>query len=93
MPSRSDGIPAQDLDEATLKQELKHLYETREETFFNGTPQQLETHTDRMLELEREFLTRRPDEAEPEPERTRAGARARAGQDPYGGPSAEGAHT
>ncbi|WP_242419126.1 DUF6158 family protein, partial [Frankia sp. CpI1-P] len=38
-----------------------------------------ETHTARMLELEREYLRRFPQAASPDPRRTRAGRRRAAG--------------
>jgi hypothetical protein len=76
------GIPAADLDDGDLERELRHLYETRADTFFNGSPHALDEHTHRMLDLEREYVTRFPDRTEPDEQRTRAGSRARAGQKP-----------
>jgi hypothetical protein len=75
------GIPAADLDDQDLERELRHLYETRADTFFNGSQQSLDVHTHRMLELEREYARRFPDRTRPDELRTRAGSRARAGQD------------
>jgi Family of unknown function (DUF6158) len=75
------GIPAADLSDDDLERELHHLYETRADTFFGGSKHALEVHTQRMLELEREFERRFPDRTRPAPLRTRAGSRARAGQD------------
>jgi hypothetical protein len=40
---------------ATAPRELRYLYATREETFFHGSRQALLNHTERMLELEREY--------------------------------------
>ena len=74
------GIPAAELSDADLERELRHLYDTRAETFFNGTAQALERHTERTLELEAEYARRDPDRIEPEPRRTREGARQAAGQ-------------
>jgi uncharacterized protein DUF6158 len=73
------GVPASDLSDEDLERELRHLYETREETFFDGSASALRTHTDRMLELEHEYAARFPRETEPDPGRTRSGARARSG--------------
>lgn len=77
MASSKFGVAAADLTDEELERELRHLYDTREETFFNGSASALRTHTDRMLELEREYASRFPRETEPDPERTRRGARAR----------------
>jgi hypothetical protein len=77
MPRRPEGIPARELDEDTLRRELVHLYETREDTFFAGSAAAYEEHTARMLELESEYARRRPDRTKPAPARTREGARAR----------------
>ncbi len=71
------GVPARDLSDDDLVRELRHLYETREDTFFDGSASALRAHTDRMLELEREYAARNPKETAPDPERTRRGARAR----------------
>lgn len=76
------GIPASDLDDDKVRKELRQLYRTREDTFFNGSAQALEEHTRRMLELEREYAARFSGETAPAPARTRSGARRRAGQDP-----------
>src|SRR5437660_12802193 len=80
MAKRSEGIPAQQLEDDELENELRQLYRTREETFFHGSAQAFKRHTDRMLELEGEYASRKPASVEPEPERTRAGARRRSGQ-------------
>jgi hypothetical protein len=75
------GIPAADLNDETLERELRHLHETRSETFFNGTEAALEAHPNRMLELEQAFRQRRPDAVAPDPMRVRASNRKIAGQD------------
>jgi hypothetical protein len=80
MTDRSHGIPPSDLDDADLHRELAHLHETRHETVLAGSENALETHTKRMLALEREFLIRFPAEGAPDPRRTRAGSRENAGQ-------------
>lgn len=78
MPKRPDGIPATELSDEDLERELRQLYKTREDTFFGGSADALQRHTDRMAELENESLHRRG--IHPDPRRTREGSRARAGQ-------------
>jgi hypothetical protein len=80
MSDHPNGIPGHDLTDDDLRRELHHLHETRHETLLGGSEDALETHTRRMLELEREFLQRFPQESAPDPARTRAGSRARSGQ-------------
>ena len=80
MTHRPEGIPADQLDDDDLRRELHHLYETREDTFFNGTGDAFEVHTARMLELEAEYARKHPDETKADAARTREGARARAHQ-------------
>jgi uncharacterized protein DUF6158 len=70
------GIPAALLSDEALKRELRQLHRTREETFFNGSASAVRTHTDRMLELERGYAGRFPMDTQPNPRRTRRGARA-----------------
>jgi Family of unknown function (DUF6158) len=74
------GLDPRDLDDAALERELRHLYETRSDTFFHGSRQALLNHTERMLELEREYASRFPERTTPHELRTRKGPRARAGQ-------------
>jgi hypothetical protein len=74
------GLDPHELDDQSLERELRHLHSTREETFFNGSHQALVNHTQRMIELEREYTNRFPKETEPDELRTRRGSRARAGQ-------------
>jgi hypothetical protein len=74
------GLDPHRLDDEDLGRELRYLYSTREETFFHGSRQALLNHTERMLELEREYTNRFPKETEPDPRRTRRGSRAQAGQ-------------
>ncbi|HEX9775355.1 MAG TPA: DUF6158 family protein [Actinomycetota bacterium] len=76
-PASTFGLPASRLGDDDLRRELHTLYRTREDTFLNGSPQALRAHTDRMLELEREYAARFPQEAAPDPGRTRRGARRR----------------
>jgi hypothetical protein len=68
------------LADEDLERELRYLYSTREETFFHGSRQALLNHTERMLELEREYTKRFPKQTEADPLRTRRGSRAQAGQ-------------
>ena len=81
------GVPPSELDDGRLTQEMDHLHETRGRTVRTGSEDALEAHTERMLAREAEFLRRFPDEAAPDPLRTRAGSRAAAGQD--AGPAGE----
>jgi hypothetical protein len=74
------GLDPHRLDDEALERELRYLYSTREETFFHGSRQALLNHTERMLELEREFASRFPRQTEADPMRTRKGSRARSGQ-------------
>lgn len=69
------GIPAGELDDATLERELEHLHETRHHTFLTGSADALQAHTERMLELEAEYSRRFPEKTEPDPLRTREGSR------------------
>lgn len=71
-----EGVSASKLEDSELRRELRTLHRTREDTFLNGSQQALQEHTERMLELEDEFLRRFPREAEPAARRTREGARA-----------------
>ncbi|KGI79575.1 hypothetical protein IL38_22955 [Actinopolyspora erythraea] len=69
------GVEASELSEVDLRRELRHLHETRNETFLHGSSDALEEHTRRTFELEQEYLRRHP-EREVDPRRTREGARA-----------------
>ena len=80
MPVRKLGVPARNLDDASLKRELRQMWRTREETIFHGSSHAMAIHTHRMLELEHEFIARFPGETAPDPSRTRRGSRARSGQ-------------
>ncbi|MHA6795224.1 DUF6158 family protein [Pseudonocardia bannensis] len=80
MVNRPQGIPPQELDDEDLRRELQHLHETRHETLLEGTESALQAHTERMVALEQEFLRRFPQDGAPDPLRTRAGSRERAGQ-------------
>lgn len=75
-PHELDGIPASDLADEELNRELAHLHETRHEVFLHGSAQALDHHTQRMADLEQEWLRRHP-ERQIDPQRLRAGARTR----------------
>jgi len=72
--SHVPGIPAARLSDQDLRRELDRLHATRHDTLVGGSEDALATHTRRMLELEREYLTRFPAETAPAAARTRAGA-------------------
>ena len=74
------GLDPGQLDDAALERELRYLYATREETFFHGTRQALLNHTERMLQLEREYARRFPERTTADALRTRKGSRSQAGQ-------------
>jgi hypothetical protein len=74
------GLDPRQLDDAALERELRYLYATREETFFHGTRQALLNHTERMLQLEREYARRFPERTKADALRTRKGSRRQAGQ-------------
>lgn len=75
------GRPAGEIDDADLEREVTHLHETRHTTFLNGSADALKAHTERMLELETEFMRRFPAKAEPDPRRLRDASRALDGRD------------
>lgn len=74
------GLDPRQLEDAELERELRYLYATREETFFHGSRQALLNHTERMLELEREYSRRFPERTKANALRTRKGSRSQAGQ-------------
>ncbi len=75
-PTPGAGVPSSQLTDEELLRELRTLHRTRHDTLRHGSDQALETHTERMAELEAEYLRRVP-EREVDPERLRAGARDR----------------
>ena len=75
--SGPEGIPANELAEDDLMRELTQIHRTRQETFLHASESAVENHTQRMTELEAEYLTRHPDRPV-DARRTRAGARANA---------------
>jgi hypothetical protein len=80
MAHRPHGIPAEELTDDDLRRELEHLHATRHDTLLDGSESALEAHTERMLAIEQEFLRRFPEEAAPDPRRTRAGIRQQSGR-------------
>jgi hypothetical protein len=76
------GLDPRQLDDEALERELRRLYATREETFFHGSRQALLNHTERMLQLEREYANRFPERTKADTLRTRKGSRTEAGQPP-----------
>lgn len=55
-----EGRPARELTDAELEQQGTHAHATRNWVFLHGTAEQYERHTERMLELEQEYLRRHP---------------------------------
>ncbi|MFD5147180.1 DUF6158 family protein [Streptomyces sp. NPDC058401] len=78
--AREAGPSAGGLEEGRLMKELEAIHRTRHETLLHGSDDALVTHTQRMTELEREYVRRHPERAQT-PGRTRSGARARTGTD------------
>lgn len=74
------GVPAEQLSDEALERELRHLHETRHDTFLHGSEDALAFHTTRTAELEAEYLRRNPDRVL-DARRTRHGSREQAGQD------------
>lgn len=70
------GIAARDLSRDELLRELESLHRTRLDTLRHGSAQALAEHSERMSELEQEYVRRWP-EREVDEERLRSGARAR----------------
>jgi hypothetical protein len=55
-----EGRPARELTDAELEQQGEHAHATRNWVFLHGTAEQFQRHTERMLELEQEYLRRHP---------------------------------
>lgn len=56
----SHGVPASELSDEDLEHHGTQAHLTRNWVFLHGTVEQFETHTERMLELEQEYLRRHP---------------------------------
>jgi hypothetical protein len=74
------GIPPTALTDEDLERELKHLHETRNDTFLHGSEDALAFHSSRTADLEEEYLRRNPDRVI-DARRTRHGSRELSGQD------------
>src|SRR4051795_302757 len=59
MTERS-GVPARELSDEELERQGVHAHAMRHWVFLHGTAEQFRTHTERMLELEQEYLRRHP---------------------------------
>jgi hypothetical protein len=55
-----EGRPAHELSDAELEEQGTHAHATRNWVFLHGTAEQYSRHTERMLELEQEYLRRHP---------------------------------
>ena len=75
LPDEDQGVPADELTEDDLLRELEQLHRTRHETFLHGPTQALQHHSERLAELELEYLRRHPerdiDESRTRPEASR----------------------
>ncbi|MFD3806437.1 DUF6158 family protein [Streptomyces sp. NPDC058611] len=76
MAEHDGGPSARNLEEGRLLKELEAIHRTRHETLLHGSDDALITHTQRMNELEHEYVRRHPQRAQTAG-RTRSGARAR----------------
>ena len=54
------GVPARDLSDEELERQGVQVHAMRHWVFLHGTAEQFRTHTERMLELEQEYLRRHP---------------------------------
>ena len=54
------GVPARELSDEELERQGVQAHATRHWVFLHGTAEQFRTHTERMLELEQEYLRRHP---------------------------------
>jgi len=70
------GVPAADLGDDDLVRELAQLHRTRHETLRHGSARALVRHSERLGDLEAEYLGRFPMREVP-PDRLRSGARDR----------------
>jgi hypothetical protein len=80
MADHQHGVNPEELSDDDLRRELAHLHQTRHDTLLGGSQDALDTHTQRMLALEREFLHRFPAEGAPDLLPTRSGSRHAAEQ-------------
>ena len=54
------GVPARELSDDELERQGAQAHATRNWVFLHGTAEQFRHHTERMLELEQEYLRRHP---------------------------------
>jgi hypothetical protein len=54
------GVPARELSDEQLEHQGAQAHATRNWVFLHGTAEQFQRHTERMLELEHEYLRRHP---------------------------------
>jgi hypothetical protein len=54
------GVPARELSDQELERQGASAHLTRNRVFLHGTAEQFRYHTERMLELEQEYLRRHP---------------------------------
>jgi hypothetical protein len=76
VPVEAHGVDPATLPDRDLLRELRHLHDTRHDTFLFGSDGALAVHTRRTAELEAEYLRRYPQRRVSE-ERVREGARRR----------------
>jgi hypothetical protein len=76
MTASEERVPAGELADGDLLQELETLHRTRHDTFLHGSAHALLNHTERTNEVELEYLRRHP-ERQVDADRLRSGARAR----------------
>jgi len=55
-----EGRPARELSDAELEEQGTHAHATRNWVFLHGTAEQFQRHSERMIELEQEYLRRHP---------------------------------
>src|ERR687887_803044 len=60
MNEQQPGLPASKLTDAELERQGARAHATRNWVFLHGTADQFKHHTERMLELEQEYLRRHP---------------------------------
>lgn len=61
MTEAEGNIPATELTDHDLMQQLQSLHRTRHETLLHGSDQALDHHDARLTEIEAEYLRRFPD--------------------------------
>jgi hypothetical protein len=59
-PEGAPGVPARELADEELEQQGTYAHATRTWVLLHGTAKQFRHHTERMLELEQEYIRRHP---------------------------------